>query len=348
MANRDRDSVILAAPVFFFAMLGHEVILEHIFIRWQHRPSSFFLLVTMFQMMGCTLLGAITRAPKTGATPAALPAVAEDTGGGSGLRRILKIKMAEWGPFAVLAVLVSLATGLSHLSLDYVSYPTKVLFKASKLIPTMIVAALVGNVDRFSTTEYASALLVCLGTAGFAYEQDGASQSEGDGVEGRAKKIVGVMLLTGSSLADALVPNLQERLLRFGHSPGGVMMGTNGAGGVLVVVVALFGGHSRTLLGYVMEHEPILLFTQLAAVGALLAVAVAAYTQLISSAGSVAAVLVSTLRKSSTMVLSYVAFAKPLNLGQVFSAIAVGFGIAMQIHYRHFARRVPPTGSFDK
>lgn len=53
---------------------------------------------------------------------------------------------------------------LSNLSLLYLNYATQVIFKSSKVIPVMLVGAVVWH-KRYSGAQYASVLLVVVGLA---------------------------------------------------------------------------------------------------------------------------------------------------------------------------------------
>lgn len=123
-----------------------------------------------------------------------------------------------------------------------VTYVTKVVFKSAKLIPTMIVGVVMdaraeraGNIikkRKYGIWEYGSALLLCVGAAGFCMspktfedgeeevEVDNAAKTEEDTeefIEGQMNlggHWIGIGLLTMSVFCDALVPNLQQQLMR--------------------------------------------------------------------------------------------------------------------------------------
>lgn len=79
------------------------------------------------------------------------------------------------------------------------------MFKSAKLIPTMLVATVV-NQQQYDTRDYASASLLVIGAAGFAY--DAGKTGDASGGAG-----YGIALLTVSIFCDALVPNVQQRLM---------------------------------------------------------------------------------------------------------------------------------------
>lgn len=63
-------------------------------------------------------------------------------------------------PLLTLCLLSSSA--LSTLSLNYINFPTKVVFRSCKLLPTMLFSTCI-NKRKYSSLEYVSAVLVCAG-----------------------------------------------------------------------------------------------------------------------------------------------------------------------------------------
>ena len=59
------------------------------------------------------------------------------------------------------------SSSLSNLALNYINYPTKVVFRSCKLLPTMALATLI-NGRAFRGAEYAAAAAVCAGLVLFA------------------------------------------------------------------------------------------------------------------------------------------------------------------------------------
>lgn len=90
---------------------------------------------------------------------------------------------------------------LSTVGLDYINYPTKVVFRSCKLIPTMAVAFLF-NKERFSPMDIACAIAVCAGLAMFAFADMSGSA--------KVSTVFGMALQALSVIADAFLPNLQQ------------------------------------------------------------------------------------------------------------------------------------------
>lgn len=145
----------------------------------------------------------------------------------------------EWKQFFVyvkLSAVVYGATALATMSLAYsgVTYVTKVVFKSAKLIPTMIVGVIMDaraikagskNVKKknYSIWDYGSALLLCLGAAGFCLssnktDDDSSAKSDEEMMESvtQGPHWIGISLLIGSVFCDAFVPNISEQLMQQG------------------------------------------------------------------------------------------------------------------------------------
>jgi adenosine 3'-phospho 5'-phosphosulfate transporter B3 len=112
-------------------------------------------------------------------------------------------------------LLVSSAT--SNLALDYINYPTKVIFRSCKLIPTMAISVLY-NKKQVHNFEFFFGLLISLGMIFFAFA---------DFHEYPNFQVVGIVLVSVSVCADAFLPNFQEKVFEFGSSRSEVTYFTN-------------------------------------------------------------------------------------------------------------------------
>ena len=336
------------AATFFIMMVVMELALEAASRTFSHL-DYLAQAVTLFQFLFCFLLPAILEGP----------------------RRVLTKfpqRPREFAPYIRLAFGVVGATGLATYSLKYVSFPTKVVFKSTKLIPTMLVATIVNpKTSKFGPLDYISALLLCFGAAGYSYGSGAGDKGDNE------TSYVGIAILCVSLCCDAVVPNMQQKLMeppspadggysalpttangewnseanrsrppkslcaRFaGGSANGGGLGLTAAelmvnlNAVVVIGLLSFMLLSGSLFEVVKTSiaNP-LLFGYLTLIGVGLSVAVLAYTQLIKSASSVVAVAVGTVRKVATVVLSYLIFPKPLLPIHVWSGMLVLAGVLL-------------------
>ena len=101
-----------------------------------------------------------------------------------------------------------LPAGLANYSLVYLNFTTQVIFKSSKVIPVMVVGALVWK-KKYNFAQYGSALLLIVGLILFTLA-DRAVQPNFDAF--------GVILVCGSLTADAFIGNVQESVFKQGAS----------------------------------------------------------------------------------------------------------------------------------
>ena len=272
----------------------------------------------------------------------------------------------EFVPYISLSVIVFGSTFLASLSVRYVSYPTKVIFKSAKLIPTMIVATLLRNntTNKYGIMDYVAALLLCAGAAGYGYGSGGGSSNTTQ--QQSSNSYTGICCLLVSIFCDAFTPNLQQRLMSsssvssnnalptsttgtssskstsFKHfirslflpsSLGGglsaqeLMTNANGVGCIGLVLFTIITGSFFDAIAMATTN-PFLLF-YLAIIGLSLSVAVLCYTKLIQESGSVVAVAVATLRKVVTVILSYVVYPKSITILHILSGFVVLGGILL-------------------
>lgn len=251
-----------------------------------------------------------------------------------------------------LSVLVFCATGLATLSVTMVSYPTKIVFKSAKLVPTMIMSTVMHG-KTYAVKDYAAALMLCLGAVCFTYSpgSGGGTASVSGNESGSGREWIGISLLTASVVCDAIVPNWQQALMSSAEvTAEDVMVNSNLIGFVILLAFLVYSGHLSTLIdivslgggdisssaaeatGVISEgaYYQVPLYMKMAAVGATLGIAVNSYTYLIKMSGSVVAVSVATLRKIVTILLSYLVFPKAVSSTHLLGLVAVTLGILIE------------------
>lgn len=153
--NNRRMEIVSYMAAFFFSMIAMEIALETVSREFSFMDSLAGA-VTLFQFGFCFLLPLVI---SRGRVIQTFP------------KSFVEVK-----PYLLLSFLVFGATGLATRSLVYVSYPTKVVFKSAKLIPTMIVSVFLKNAKPYSSWDYLSAALICLGAAGYSYNSSSSEK----------------------------------------------------------------------------------------------------------------------------------------------------------------------------
>jgi adenosine 3'-phospho 5'-phosphosulfate transporter B3 len=190
------------------------------------------------------------------------------------------------------------SSALSNMSLNYINFPTKVVFRSCKLIPTMVVATVLHN-KIFTTIEYACALAVCCGLVMFAAADWTISPSFNP---------IGLAMVCMSVVADAVLPNAQERLFKMGSSRLEVTLYTNMFTLLALSVTTLLSGDLIEAVQLIVTSQRLIVYFTIYTFVAYLAISM--HMSVVKRFGGVAAVLLATGRKGMTLVLSFLLFPK--------------------------------------
>eukprot|EP00957_Ditylum_brightwellii_P200389 15277100-Ditylum_brightwellii.AAC.1 len=79
----------------------------------------------------------------------------------------------------------------------------------------MIVSTLLKTESKYSAADYLAAALLCAGAAGYSFGTEGT--------DGPGNSTFGIVILIISLLCDALVPNIQKRIMTDGLSAAALM-----------------------------------------------------------------------------------------------------------------------------
>jgi len=220
-------------------------------------------------------------------------------------------RIAPLKDYTFLTICLLSSSGPSNMSLSYINFPTKVVFRSCKLIPTMVLATLI-NKHVFSSVEYVCAIAMCVGLVLFA---------SADWKLTPTFNPIGLVLVSLSVLADAVLPNAQERLFKHGSSRLEVtlysniftliaMTCTTLASGDLVGVI-LHAIRDRQLAFYICIYIPVAYM------------AISAFMTIVKRYGAVTGVLIGMARKAMTLYLSFLLFPKAFSWYYVFGSVLV-------------------------
>ena len=300
--------ITLALCVFLF--FGIHNVLQEAMINTE--GFKFGVMLGWMEVLGVTLCSGIERS--------SMPIL----GNGEGKRP----RSAPLIAYPPLTVCLLMSSSLASWSLNYINFPTKVVFRSCKLLPTMIIAVVMGNAKRFSIVEVGSAVAVCAGLITFA---------AGDWNLSNPKfHPFGLTLVTMSVFADAILPNAQEKLFKtYEASKSEVMFYTNVFTFIIQTGSAIVSGDLMGMFQFIfgtsflssfqtdfvnttLKKEMLLneeelydrsqikytFLTYVIAYILMSHIAVSAHTAVVQNFGGVAAVFVGTARKGMTLVLS--------------------------------------------
>jgi len=232
----------------------------------------------------------------------------------------------------MVSVLTMSGLYLTNMSLNYLDYATRVVFKSSKVVPTMAFGFVVQG-RRYSWQQYAAGLLLVAGISSFTL---------GDRALSPRFSFAGVALISAALVCDSLTGNLEERLFFRKPSPSTqaeVILYTSafscaGAAAVLVATGELLPAARHSLA----HAETLPLISLSSCLGYL---SVTFILSLIQHFDATRTEIVKSLRKVLQVVVSFVLFAKPVNA----RILGGGAAVALALYWFQASSRAGPPPS---
>ena len=207
-------------------------------------------------------------------------------------------RKAPLSAYPLLTLCLLSSSAFSNISLNYINFPTKVVFRSCKLIPTMLIASVVHK-KLFTVTEYLCALAACTGLVMFAAADWNVSPTFHP---------IGLALVSLSVCADAVLPNAQEGVFKLGSSRLEVTLYTNIFTLLIMTVYTLISGDLMGSLHQIINNRQLTIYFAIYTFIAY--VAISFHMNVVKRFGGVAAVLVATGRKAMTLIFSFLLFPK--------------------------------------
>lgn len=216
---------------------------------------------------------------------------------------------------------------LSNMSLNYINFPTKVVFRSCKLIPTMIIATII-NRRVFKSIQYASAFAISIGLVVFAAADWRLTPSF---------DVIGIVLVSLSVVADAILPNAQERNFRLGASRLEVTLYTNVFTLIAMTFTTVWSGDFFSVLKLArMDHQLAVFMMVYTAISY---IAISLFMTIVKKYGGVTAVLLGTARKAMSLILSFLFFPKAFSWYYVLGAGLVLGGLTIESLTKHYDKQ---------
>ncbi|MES1912203.1 MAG: hypothetical protein MHM6MM_004517 [Cercozoa sp. M6MM] len=226
--------------------------------------------------------------------------------------------------YALLSLLAMASMESTNLALNYVNYATRLIFKSAKLLPTMAINVLfVGR--RYMPLEYINFVVLAFGVLAFAIGDMRASPSF---------SLVGLLLLLGGLLGDALLANIEERHFFRKHKchHGEVMLWSYLFGACLSLPLLLWRGELLPAVEHSIAHPEVVFRACGAAV--LGYAGIGATMLVIKRFGAANAEALKSARKLLSIAFSLLFYKKPVTkwhaAGLVLFLLSVSLGIAVK------------------
>mmetsp|Transcript_84876 Transcript_84876/g.274368 ORF Transcript_84876/g.274368 Transcript_84876/m.274368 type:complete len:844 (-) Transcript_84876:81-2612(-) len=222
--------------------------------------------------------------------------------------------------YVKLSVLTMGGMYLTNWSLKYLSYPLRVVFKSSKLVPTMMLSVVYLK-KRYSRTQYLSVALLTLGVVLFTL---------GDA---RGKAVFdpkGLVLIFVGSFAESLAANFEEKRLfnQLGCPATEVLLYSSLFGTVWAGTADVLQGDFLPALRHSRDHpEAVLLICGAAVAGY---VAMTGVLVLVKNFGATLAEIVKSCRKILTICISFLLYGKQWTVFHIVGGLFFTSSIAVE------------------
>ena len=216
-------------------------------------------------------------------------------------------------------------------ALKYVSFPTQVLAKASKVIPVMLMGRLVWN-KKFEYYEYVVAVLISVGMAAFMLgKEEGKSSSS-------VTTVSGIIILVGYMAFDSFTSNWQGELFTdYKMSSIQMMAGVNLFSCLLTTVSLLQQGIFYTSLSFMSQYSMFVVdcvvLSLCSACGQLF------IYHTISTFGPVVFVIIMTVRQVGAVIISCIQFHHSLDVMAILGVIIVFGACFLRIYCGYRAKQ---------
>jgi len=242
-------------------------------------------------------------------------------------------RKASWTSYTMLCFCLLVSSATSNIALAYINYPTKVVFRSCKLIPTMIIAVSFNN-KKVAWYEFMFGIFISLGMVLFA-AADFQVYPNFDFIGTHSfcfnnyllssciivSACVGIILVCISVVADAFLPNFQERVFDQGSSRIEVTFFTNILCLTFMSIAFSVTGDIPQAVAYALANPHAL---YLMTVYTFLAyIAITFHMALVKEFGGIVTVLVGNTRKAVTIVMSFILFPKPMSPLYVWGGLLV-------------------------
>lgn len=234
--------------------------------------------------------------------------------------------------YVITSLALALSMGLTNFATLRLSYATSVLFKSSKLIPVMI-----GNIiflkKKPQLSEVISVIFMVMGLIGI---------SLGD-FKGKNKfDMPGIFTISLSLIFGAVASNMEDKIMsQYGASQDELISMLYSVGALIIGVLAISTGQMSKGIER-MFNDPgcipyVLFFSSLGAIGIQFV-----YLNM-KVFGSLLTVMVTSLRKALTVILSFIIFKdKKFTMWHAVAIFLIATGMAINVHDKATSKKKVP------
>lgn len=228
--------------------------------------------------------------------------------------------------FTPCAISNTISSWGQYQALSFVSFSLQTLFKATKVIPVMIMGRLLQG-TKYGFAEYTEALLITGGVAFFSLSSKHSHKVSDDNFE-----LAGFLLLSVYVLADSFTSQWQSRIYRdYGKIDHFHMMYGVNVSSIIVTTVALIASGEIPKVIEFMSYNPMALwYNVMTAITSTTGQIAIFYT--IKKFGPIVFTIIMTTRQMMSIILSTILFGHHMTLGGIMGAILVFVAIFHSVY----------------
>jgi len=218
--------------------------------------------------------------------------------------------------FTPCALSNTISSWCQYQALSFVSFSLQTLFKATKVIPVMIMGKVLKG-SLYSVVEYVEALCITGGVALFSIAAKHSSKAEGN------FEMKGFILLTMYVLADSFTSQWQSKIFRdYGKiDPYHMMYGVN-VSSIIITTVALIGsGEIPKIIEFLVHNPAALWYNILTAITSTTGQIAIFYT--IKRFGPIVFTIIMTTRQMISIIISTILFGHSMTTKGIIGALIV-------------------------
>ncbi|KAM4694616.1 adenosine 3'-phospho 5'-phosphosulfate transporter 1 [Discoglossus pictus] len=196
-----------------------------------------------------------------------------------------------------------LSSWCQYEALKFISFPTQVLAKASKVIPVMLMGKLISH-KSYEYWEYLTAVLISVGVSMFLLSNEGGHRPSG------VTTFSGVIILSGYIIFDSFTSNWQDSLFKYKMSSVQMMFGVNLFSCLFTVGSLLEQGALLDSIHFMMRHPDFAFHAGLLSICSAFGQLFIFYT--INNFGAAVFTIIMTLRQALAILLSCLLYGHPV------------------------------------
>ncbi|XP_053316098.1 adenosine 3'-phospho 5'-phosphosulfate transporter 1 [Spea bombifrons] len=223
-----------------------------------------------------------------------------------------------------------LSSWCQYEALKFISFPTQVLAKASKVIPVMLMGKLVSH-KTYEYWEYLTAVLISVGVSMFLLSNGGGARASG------VTTFSGVVILSGYIVFDSFTSNWQDSLFKYKMSSVQMMFGVNLFSCLFTVGSLLEQGALVEAARFMIRHPDFAFHASLLSVCSAFGQLFIFYT--INKFGAAVFTIIMTLRQALAILLSCLIYGHPVTAVGAVGLAVVFLALFLRVYARGRMRR---------